>query len=979
MKRYLIGSVSGLALATLLGTAPALAQGAGGGGSSLSSTVTDDTTAVLSAISSLPQSTFDANLATAISINNSASAERQAQATADASMSTSSISTILGSTISTILSSSTVSAAWAKLLAAATSLTSSDASWAKSYFGTLNAYGTAYGVSGQNPRPYQVSSEIQLVNGYTSSGSSFPSGHSTFGFTTSLLLALALPEAYQALMVKSAEYGTSRIVLGVHYPLDVTAARIIALKDVVALLANATDYTTIDYYTQLMEAITEVRAAIVAACGTTISACLAASMDSSYSASSANAASYLYQLTYGLTSGGSTTDDPVVPENAQLLLVTRFPYLTADQRTEVLATTETDSGSAMDDGTGWARLNLYAAAGGYGSFRSTVTVTMDASQGGYYAADTWSNDISGVGGLIKEGTGALTLSGANTYTGDTTINGGTLRVTGSITSATTVNSGGTLAGSGSVGQVSVTSGGILAPGGESAVGTLTVNGDLSLSSGSTYAVRLSSSGIDATLVNGSATLSGASLSASLLDSSATTQSLGSLYQILYATGGITGTFSTTDLSALSALLTSGTQWSTLYATNSVTLAVTPSYRDLSSSAIAATGNHLSLAQAITEMGDKANPTTDQTQVLASLYSATTTAQASHLMDEMSGASRNNSIAAAMTATQATTRTLQNRMTALRDGRAGAGASGQGIGPQFAFSGDAMTDFDISLGAGDSLLGLGGKQPWGLWGKAFGQASHVRGDGNAQGFHATTGGAVIGLDRKLDDGLTVGASGSITTADLSGGSEVTGYRLSPYGSYVDGPYFADLTLGFGLNRFESRRDFDVNGEGLTARGHTYGNEASVALSGGYHIDMDQDTAIEPLAGLTWAYSHRRALTESGAGSYNLVMAATDTAMVQSSLGGRLTHSLQVDETMSLEPQVRAAWLHDFADRKLTSDAQLAGITFQSASSDVGRDGLAVGFGVTVIDGPDLRFSLDYDAELRRRENDHTVSAGLKMQF
>ncbi|NDY59103.1 hypothetical protein G3N56_20405, partial [Desulfovibrio sulfodismutans] len=43
--------------------------------------------------------------------------------------------------------------------------------------------------------------------------------------------------------------------------------------------------------------------------------------------------------------------------------------------------------------------------------------------------------ISGAGDFQKSGAAALTLSGANTYTGDTTITAGTLRVTGSLASA----------------------------------------------------------------------------------------------------------------------------------------------------------------------------------------------------------------------------------------------------------------------------------------------------------------------------------------------------------------------------------------------------------------------------------------------------------------------------------------------------------------------------------------------------------------
>src|SRR5262249_23276212 len=54
---------------------------------------------------------------------------------------------------------------------------------------------------------------------------------------------------------------------------------------------------------------------------------------------------------------------------------------------------------------------------------------------------TFGGPISGTGGLVKQGSGALTLTGASSYTGPTNINAGALVVNGSLASSVFVNSG----------------------------------------------------------------------------------------------------------------------------------------------------------------------------------------------------------------------------------------------------------------------------------------------------------------------------------------------------------------------------------------------------------------------------------------------------------------------------------------------------------------------------------------------------------
>ncbi len=119
--------------------------------------------------------------------------------------------------------------------------------------------------------------------------------------------------------------------------------------------------------------------------------------------------------------------------------------------------------------------------------------------------------IPGGGGLNKTGGGNWTLTAANTYAGATTIGGGTLYVNapGATGGGTvTVNNGGTLGGNGSIGgAVTVQTGGVLTPGGAAGSReTLTINNNLVVQSGTTYAWDANASNCDKVQVNGDITL-----------------------------------------------------------------------------------------------------------------------------------------------------------------------------------------------------------------------------------------------------------------------------------------------------------------------------------------------------------------------------------------------------------------------------------------------------------------------------------------
>ena len=143
-------------------------------------------------------------------------------------------------------------------------------------------------------------------------------------------------------------------------------------------------------------------------------------------------------------------------------------------------------------GSGTAAFNIDGGtlkAGG--AFTSTMPMTIN---GNGATIDTNGKAVTlsggllagtGTGGLIKQGGGALTLTGTSTYAGATALNVGTLQIDGSLanTSGVSVATGAVLRGSGSIaGAVSLASGSAIEPGGMGNVGTLTLGG-LTLASG----------------------------------------------------------------------------------------------------------------------------------------------------------------------------------------------------------------------------------------------------------------------------------------------------------------------------------------------------------------------------------------------------------------------------------------------------------------------------------------------------------------
>lgn len=271
----------------------------------------------------------------------------------------------------------------------------------------------------------------------------YPSGHTNAGYLAAMAYAYALPQRYSEMLTRASQLGESRIMAGMHSPLDVIGGRVQSMivasyalnQPAILDQATAAYQRTQQFFGDLAEAegmdlYQYAHRPVTDQAGLIDGANVRTEVydNNLYDDHEANKEAYRFRMTYGLPRDpGKAGQDPIVPEGAEVLLATRLPYLTDEQRRAVLYTTSIDSGYPVLDATnGWGRLDLVTAADGYGAFLGDVSVTMDAGLGGFNARDAWRNDISGAGRLRKDGDGYLALTGENTYSGGTLVEDGTL-------------------------------------------------------------------------------------------------------------------------------------------------------------------------------------------------------------------------------------------------------------------------------------------------------------------------------------------------------------------------------------------------------------------------------------------------------------------------------------------------------------------------------------------------------------------------
>jgi autotransporter-associated beta strand protein len=609
---------------------------------------------------------------------------------------------------------------------------------------------------------------------------------------------------------------------------------------------------------------------------------------------------------------------------------------------------------------------------------STLTVNTNAN------VDTMSGVVTGAGNLTKTGTGTLLLTAADTLTGVTTINSGELIVGdathsgASLGGSASILNGALLRGHGTI-TGNVANSGVVAPG--ASIGTLTVNGNYTQAANGMLFSEISPTVNSVLAVNGAAALAGTL--AVLPDSGLYTPY--SKYTLLTATTGVTGTFAT-----VTNLAPNIVGFSISYLPNSVIATALPAYTFVSGQkALGASANNIRVAAAL----DAAYPRAagDFQTVLNSIY-VTTPQQQQQTFNQLSGEMRSNFATVGVANVTALHDTLLNRLDS-RQGLNTAAAKGDGMPNMFQVASQDTDDMGPLWGPASSnpYIANDGVSTWIRGFGNFGDAGSYQG---STPFQYQTGGVIAGADKKIADGTLLGAAVSYDHTNISSSLDESGnidsYRIMVYGDQVVGPVMLDGNLGYGYSTYHDQRSLVFPGVSRSATSSHDGNDYTADL-GVSHTFKDIDTdnilpgklALQPRLGAEYIGINQGSFSEGNANSIGLDTQTRDLNAFRTTLGGKAVLDLPVTERgTAISPELHLAWLHDFADvnQTVTQNFTAApGTPFTVQGVRPGRDAALVGTGLTVAFNAQSSLFADYDAAVRDRETDHTISAGFRYKW
>ena len=556
------------------------------------------------------------------------------------------------------------------------------------------------------------------------------------------------------------------------------------------------------------------------------------------------------------------------------------------------------------------------------------------------------------GGVNNSGTisGTGSINGNVTNSGAVILNG--LTINGGVTNSGTIQGAGTINGG-------VTNSGtiITVPG-----GATTINGSfVQTTNGQTVISVQNATNYGSVVVNGPAIINGA-----IVISPTSTNSLnfGDQYNVITATGGITG--------SNSVIAPDGFRGRELTNSTNETILIAPqNYTE-----VAQTPNQQQVAKALDSF--ISSPNSDN-QVVSTALDRLTAAQYPAAFNAIAPTIYQSVATIAFNAANALNSGLIQRLWGLRV--AGGGFSMSGFAdntpvyedPQPSSDGKdfknpvSSKDYKQPLSARKDILSPCADNHWGMFVDGNGIFAQANSANMLPNYNSQSGGVSTGLTYKWNEcfgtGIYSGYEGSY--ARYSGANRLidNAVLFGIFGSYGQSNgkgFFAETLVGGGYHNYNVTRNIAFSTINRTATSAPGAGEMNALFAGGYDLKLGNWT-FGPQASLQYTYLRVNQLNEIGAQSLDFNSAGWNSSSMLSSVGVNGAYSWQANRQLMVVPQISLTWQHEFMQNPYSINGSMGGSpNFSNWSATPTRDFLYTGIGVTFEFAKKWNTSLFYNA-------------------
>ncbi|TAJ88272.1 autotransporter domain-containing protein [Reyranella sp.] len=607
--------------------------------------------------------------------------------------------------------------------------------------------------------------------------------------------------------------------------------------------------------------------------------------------------------------------------------------------------------------TSVATLNFGAAAGDAPVAPGTVTVTAikfgdgDGTIVFNHTSAAYSFSPLFIGqGRIDQMAGTTILTGSSAgFSGLTNVSGGQLIVNGTLLGTTFVT-GGVLGGTGTVGYLEPKIGGTVAPGNGS-IGTLTVTNHYGQAPGSIYQVDLASSGVSDRLVVGGIAqfLNGSMLQIAKADSGPYVA--GTRYTVVTAATNISGTYTLTGDTQISAFL----GFAAAYDNNNVYVDV---LQTRSLTAAAQTANQLNTAAGLGTLPASGALST-------AILNLPSDAAARVAFDQLSGEVHASIKSVLISDSQFLRDAAFGRL------RSASGSPGTAMAPTVA---QAECEAATSCATMDRVT---------FWTRAFGSWGRWNSDGNAATLWRDTGGFFLGADIPVIEdrgrvGLLVGYSrSSFQVSDRNSSGTSDNFHLGFYG----GTQWGDLALRLGVaqtwHTLSTSRSIAFPGFTDTTKGNYTAGTTQVFGELGYGLEMGW-ASFEPFANVGYVSLRTDGFSETGGAaalsSWGSVANATFTT-----LGMRASTDFTLGNVNAVA-KASAGWRHAFGGTTPAATFAFAGGgPFNVLGVPIAQDAAVIEAGFDFRLAPNATLGISYGGQFGSGTLDQSVRGNLSIKF